>query len=129
MYKCMNLHIYRCDVHPLRSTLPNCRRPTSAPHCNALQHTATHCNTKSTTPFPACCQLQSGPHATRYDALQHVATGCSTLQHTAIHCNILQHTATHYNTLQHTEAHCTTLQHTATLYNALQYIATYCNTL
>ena len=35
---------------------------------------------------------------------------CSTLQHTATHCN----SATHCNTLQHTATHCNTLQHTAT---------------
>ena len=38
-------------------------------------------------------------------ALQHTATHCNTLQHTAI-CNILQRTATHCSTLQHTATHC-----------------------
>ena len=85
----------------------------------ALQHTATHCNT-----------------------LQYTATQCNALQRTATHCNTLQRTATHCNThvthmdcnttdfwlrmswllmrrlvtvitLQHTATHCDTLQHTA----------------
>jgi len=76
--------------------------------------------------------------------LQHSATHCNTLQHTATqficstsqeilrkcatyaylpptatHCNTLQHTATHCNTLQHTATHCNTLQHTATHSNKL----------
>ena len=58
----------------------------TAAHCNALQHTATHCNT------------------------QHAATHCNTLQHTATHCNTLQRTATR-NTLQHTATHCSTHGH------------------
>jgi len=67
--------------------------------------------------------------------LQHTATHCNTLQHTACtatqctHCNTLQHsarTAAHCNTLhtaQHTATqctHCNTLQHTA-------HTATHCN--
>jgi len=39
-------------------------------------------------------------------SLQHIATHCNTLQHTATH---LQHITTHCNTLQHTAAHCSTL--------------------
>jgi len=42
--------------------------------------------------------------------LQHTATHCNTLQHTA-RCNTLQHTATHHNTLQHTTPHCNTPHH------------------
>ena len=88
--------------------------------------------------------------------LQHTATHCNTLQHTATtHCNSLQHTATHCNTLQHTyitlqqasrlstwipAAKTKTLSpedvsavilgsHTATRYTSLQHTATYCNTL
>ena len=59
------------------------RLPRTAPHCNALQCTATH----------LVCTLQQS------------ATHCNTLQHTATHCNTLhtlQHTATHCNTLQYT---------------------------
>jgi len=77
------------------------------------------------------------------DVLQHTATHCNTLQHTAhcttllpsgcpaTHCNTLYHTATHCNTLQHTAlpsgcpaTHCTTLYHTATHCNTLQHTAT-----
>jgi len=39
------------------------------------------------------------------------------MQHTATHCNTLQHTATHYSLTHAT--HCNTLQHTATHYNTL----------
>jgi len=97
-----------------------------------MQHTATH-----------CCSLHK---------LQHIATRCNTLPHTAphdhaefqrgisekplefaaarhmTHCNTLQHTATHCNTLQHTATHCNTLQHIATHGNTLQYTATHCTT-
>ena len=68
-----------------------CTLQRTAPHCTALQCTATHCNT-----------------------LHHAATHCNTplmLQdrcasfHTASHCNTLQHTATHCNTLQHAATH------------------------
>ena len=63
--------------------------------------------------------------------LQHTAIHCNILQHThAMHCNTLQHTATHCNTLQHTATHCNTLRHThATHRNALRHTATHCNTL
>ena len=54
-------------------------------YADALQHTATQCNT-----------------------LQHIATRCNALQHTATHCNTLQHIAMHCNTLQHTATHCFT---------------------
>ena len=68
---------------------------------------------------------------------------CSTLQHTATHCNThlpqftvvehvhcstLQHTAAHCSTLQHTATHCNTLQHAIALCNTLQHPATHCNT-
>jgi len=73
---------------------------------DALQHTATQCNT-----------------------LQHTTTHCNTLQHTATHCNTLQHTATHYLAARqkiegglvrgwrHILTRCNTLQHTATRCN------------
>ena len=88
------------------------------------------------------------------NGLQHTATHCNTLQHTATE---LQHTATHCNTLQHSATPCNTLQHPAkrpiykrryvtrelsiekeisngpqhpaTPYNTLQHPATLCNTL
>jgi len=58
------------------------------PHCNTLQHTATHCNT-----------------------VRH----CNTLQLTTIHCITRQYTATICHTS--TATHCNTLQHTASIYN------------
>jgi len=98
--------------------------PDSFRRSEALQHTATHCNT-----------------------LQHTATHCYTLQHTATHCNTLQHTAipnavTHYSTSQRCSTkHCNSLQLTAThchsgfahsesfpLSEAMQHTATHCNT-
>jgi len=89
----------------------------------ALQHTATHCNTRNT--------------------LQHTATHCNTLQHTVTHCITRHHTCTrvtestslnigHYNKQQHTvihKTHCNTLQHTATHCNTLQHTTTHCITL
>jgi len=85
---------------------------------NALQHTATNCNTLQ----------QTATHtATPCNTRQHTATYYSALQHTATHCNTLQHTTTHYSTLQHTATHCNTLQHTAAHCNTLQHTATHCN--
>ena len=69
------------------------------------------------------------------------ATHCSTLPHTATHCNPLQHKKNPGNARDIlTATHCNTLQHTATQKeprqcrrhpdcNALQYTATHCNTL
>jgi len=74
--------------------------------CNALQHTATHCNaTRSTTlqhpiSFPQCNKML-----------------CNTLQHTATHCN------THCSIMQHTALHCNTQY---PLPKALLQYATYC---
>jgi len=62
-------------------------------HCNALQRTATRCNTQV---------MSHISHATNITHDTWVSTCCNTLQHTATHCNTLQHTATHCNTLQHT---------------------------
>ena len=73
--------------------------------------------------------------------LQHTATHCNTLHHTAPRRNNEfneisdVHTATHCNTLQHTATHCTTLQQWIqwniwrTHCNTLQHTATHCNTL
>ena len=69
--------------------------------------------------------------------MEHPASPCNTLQHSATHCNTLlcstlQHTATckygdgrHTATLCNTLQNSATLQHTATQCNTLQY---YCNT-
>ena len=55
-------------------------------------------------------------HATQHSVAQaatcHVHFTCSILQQSATHCNKVQRTATHCNTLQHTATHCNTLQHT-----------------
>jgi len=94
-------------------------------YCNALQHTATHCNVLS---------RQYIRNTSRHAAVKKNYLHCL---NTATHCNALQHTtmyrrdtvfvihletshaATHCNTLQHTATHCNTLQHTATHYNIL----------
>jgi len=59
----------------------------TASYCNTLQHTATHCNSS----------LQQ-PRSLRH--VKHTATRCTTLQHTATHCSTLRHSAPHCNTLQ-----------------------------
>jgi len=78
----------------------------------ALQPTATHCNT-----------------------LQHTVVHCNTLQYTAAHCNTLQHIAIHCST-HLTQKRVTSLQivkvalqHIATYCSTLQLAATHCNTL
>ena len=93
-----------------------------------------------------CILLYQLQHtASHCNTLQHTATLCCTLcillydlQHTATHCNTLQHTATHCYThmqvrktlaLQHTGTHSNTLQHTATHCSTLQHTATHCSTL
>jgi len=74
------------------------------------------------------------------NALQHTATYCCPLQHTAALYNTLLHTATYCCILQHTAAHCCTLLYTATHCKTLQHTAmlgrvesrrtaTCCNTL
>jgi len=52
-----------------------CQVPVWWDHANALQHTATHCNT----------------HSIMLD----LSRDCNALQRTATHCNALQHSATH----------------------------------
>ena len=97
----------------------------SVPHCNTLQHTATHCNKRLSLLVRSAGPTLVGNKC----ALYHSATHCNTLQHTAAHCSRLQQTAAHCNTLQHTAAHCSTLQHTTAHCSTLQHTATYCNTL
>ena len=92
----------------------------TAAHCNTLQHTATHCHTLQCTATRSSTLYHSTAHCT----LRHTAAHCNTLQHTATHCNTLQHTATHCNTPAqgdmpqpsqvNTATHCNTPQHTAT---------------
>jgi len=98
----------------------------------------------------------SGWHTSKHICNHFMVITHSRLQHTATHCNKLQHTATRdtsaiiswwlhtqdCNTLQHTATHCNKLQHTATrdksaivswwLYthdsSTLQHTASHCNT-
>ena len=99
----------------------------TATHCNTLQHAATHCNTLQylhSHLMKSCC----------VSLLLCTSTHCNTLQHTAMHCNTLQHAAipaihavisrrrvacpSRY-LLQHTAAHCNSLQHSTTLCRTL----------
>jgi len=89
---CMCLYEHMYSLNPWMYCV-ECRKyigySHAATHCNTLQHTARHCNSKY--------------------------IGYS---HTAAHGNTLQHTATHgdskYIGYSHTATHCHTLQHTAT---------------
>ena len=89
-------------------------------HCNTLQHTTTHDNTRQHTAIKII-------EAVRHTSAQLpniIATQCNTLQHTAAHCNRLQHTQNTDNrglsdirqrksqiSLQHNATHGNTLQH------------------
>jgi len=84
----------------------------TATHCNTLQHTATHCNTLHPT-ATHCTTLQHAGGATLRALMEETATkvwipaesppgssqrtisisGAPLLQHNATHCNKLQHTA------------------------------------
>jgi len=79
--------------------------------CNALQHTATHCDTQRH--FVSHCNMPVtivNVFTSDTPQVQHTATHCNTLQHTATHCSILQHTATHCSILQHAAmSYCNTL--------------------
>jgi len=90
---------------------------TVTPINNALQHTATHCNTLQCTDIMKknrlCRQMAQGPW--QLCATQH----CNTKQHTATHCNALfQKWKTGY--VRQPKDRETSMQHTATRYNALQ---------
>ena len=78
-----------------------------ATHSNAVQHTATYCNSRVvrilTKLLRRCNTLQRT--ATHYNShVVRICTEllrcCTTLQRSATHCHTLQHTATHGNTLQ-----------------------------
>ena len=64
-----------------------------------------------------------------YRTLQHIASHCHTLHHTATHCITLQHIASHCITLHHTASHCITLPHIASHCKTLHHTATHCMTL
>ena len=70
---CLRLFLVEKEKRKNKRKSSHVPRRRSAAHCNAVQRTATHCNTRT-------------------------ATYCSTLQHT--HCNTLQHA--HCNTLPNT---------------------------
>ena len=60
---------------------------------NTLQHTATHHRRHQKLCYPS---------KTIHSILQHAATRCNTLQHTATYHNALQQNVSHCNTLEHT---------------------------
>ena len=81
----------------------NTLQPTTT-QCNTMQHNTTQCNNCNTlqhTAFhmPSCisdmCGVPQDQLQLREKELQHTATRCSRLQHTATHCNTLHHTAFH----------------------------------
>ena len=112
----------------LRRTLRVWGSNTLAPHCNTLQHTATHCNAVgcpgANDTLQQCNTLRHT--ATHCNTLQRAATHCNTLQHAATCCNMLQHAASHYNVPRHhdTATRCNTLQHTALHCISLHYTTT-----
>jgi len=116
-------------------------------HCNALQHTVTHCNTLifhfTLEALMRCAKFTAAlqPSTTHCNPLQHTATNCNTLhwrrqiactleiEECKMHCNTLQHTATHCDTLQHTAATPYTLQAPIKCANCTARTASQCNTL
>ena len=109
---------------------------------NALQRTATDCNTlRHTTARIKIASFASyASEAHSCNTLQHAVTRCSTLQHAAARCITLHHAATHCNALQHTHRHTlhllqfwpsqrTFTTHYNTLYHAAtQHTLSHCNT-
>jgi len=75
-----------------------------ATHRNTPQHTATRCNTGTSSSNSMRKRKSRNIHSQQWTNTtpQHTATHCNTPQHTATHCNTLQHTATHCNTPTHT---------------------------
>jgi len=123
MSVCWSVGLFASFSLNSRSILRGCEM-CAATHCNALQHTATHC---------ICVNTRLFSHKETYI--------CSTLQHTATHCNTLQHNAhkefgfvicvnkkkflflSYVSTrdpfsqkISTSAAHCSTLQHAATHY-------------
>ena len=94
-------------------------------NCNTLQHTATHCNTKTEAIKQLCNKqrleqssnegmLQCSNQTLKHSSKQRMCTEESLLLHTGDNVTQQQHTATHWHTLQHTATHRQTLPHTAT---------------
>jgi len=114
----------------------------TATHCNTQQHTATQCNTLHCNILQDTAILCTATYALNTNGLCltliswfwgifQLCTcppgfyGCSSW----CNCITLQHAATRCNALQRTATHCNALQRTATHCNALQRTATHCNTL
>jgi len=122
-------------------------------HCNALQYTATHCNTQDHAvecpvydfAFNTATHSNTLPHPATPRVVQSSAQCTTVLAHAATHCNILQYTATHCNTqghavecllhelydlASHAATHCNILQHIAThRVEGTTWLLTHCSTL
>jgi len=101
-----------------------------------LQHTATHCNTHCSTlqkilrnVLDTSTLKHTAAPWTRRSTLQHTALPCNILQHPVTHCSTLQHALNHCNVLQHHAAHCSTLHYTTTCCKTLQDTARYCSNM
>ena len=81
----------------------------TATYCNTLQPTATHCNMVQHTAVHWCVGMKARALFSDCNTLQHAAKCCNMLQRSAPYCNALQHIVTHCNTLQHAATHCNTL--------------------
>jgi len=89
--------------------------------CNTLQHTARHWHNTLQHTATHCNTMQHTAARQRFarsamPAMRRAMSGdyCIPLQHTATHCNTLQYPTTPCNTMQHLAARCTTPQHPAT---------------
>ena len=86
-------------LHLKHDNYQHSRRYT-ATYCNAVQHSATQCNTLMD--MYMCDMTHTQMCVRIHDDSRHSSRHCNTLRHTATHCNTPQHTTTHCNTLQHT---------------------------
>ena len=120
-------HTATCCNTLLQHTATHCHKQTwscrvifrTERHCNTLNHTATnkpgvaeslcraatHCNT---------LQHTAAHHSILHDTVKHCSAHTWSCRVIVLRCSTMQHTATHCNTLHHTAAHCNTLQHAAT---------------
>jgi len=87
---------HSCDKTFLHASRHFTTRQRTATHCSTLQHT-TQCNTLQHTARHSCMRQDISllgnalQHtATHCNTLQHTATHCSTLHHNATQCNTLQ---------------------------------------
>jgi len=109
---------------------------------NAIEHTATHCNTLQHTATPTAMPPPDPPHRPlkqiTYDWIMSDMRHCTTLQHTATHCNTNGHAAPCPTTLA-TEANHVWFSHEKLVishmwishftYEALHHTVTHSNTL